>query len=122
MKSKIKIIGLLILVMFLFSCASIQESWNKLTPQEKSRIILNDMQEHLGSLFDTGKSYVVLHPEYQNKWKNDIIPAFSVTNRALASAIMLSKIGTTSPDEVYAQIQPLINTVSSLLFSIGAVK
>jgi hypothetical protein len=103
----------------LSSCATIQESWDNLTPDEKARVIVNDLQQQLNQAFDTSKAYVALHPEYQAKWQGEIVPAFDVANEAMENVILLAQGGDITPDEVYEQIQPLLNKILALLASIG---
>ena len=112
----------LVLLACLVSCAGIQEKWNVLTPDEKARIIVSDIQAQLNTLFDTSKAYVIANPKYQEKWRTQIIPAFDLTNESLASAMILAKAGKITPDQVYAQVQPILNSLITLLVSIGAVK
>jgi enamine deaminase RidA (YjgF/YER057c/UK114 family) len=104
----------------LAGCASIQESWDRLTPDQKARVIVNDLQQQLDQAFDTSKAYVALHPEYQATWQNEVVPAFDVANEAMKNVITLAQNGDITPDEVYEQIQPLLNKILALLASIGA--
>jgi hypothetical protein len=122
-KSAKVILTIFMLTFLIFiGCAGIQEKWNALTPDEKARVVLNDLQSQLNTLFDTGKAYITANPQYQNKWKTQIVPAFDVANKSLASAMTLAKSGQLTPDQVYAQVQPVINSVINLLVSIGAAK
>ncbi len=113
---------LLLTLFILGGCATVQESWNKLTPDQKARVVINDLQSQLDTLFNTGKTYVTSNPQYQDKWKKQIVPAFDVANKGLRSATELAKTGQITPDQVYAQIQPLINSTINLLISIGGAK
>lgn len=106
----------------LFGCAGIQDKWNALSADEKARIVINDLQGQLNTLFDTSRAYVTANPKYQVDWKTKIVPAFDVANKSLLSAMTLAKSGQITPDQVYAQIQPVMNSVINLLVSIGAVK
>jgi len=119
---KIRFIIPILLILTLVACAGVQEKWNTLTPDEKARVVISDIQAQLNTLFDTGKAYIMANPKYQEKWKKEIIPSFDVANKALASAMILAKAEKITPDQVYSQIQPLLNSVIALLVSIGAVK
>ena len=122
MKRRIKLFLVMVILMSLVACTGIQEKWNALTPDEKARIVVNDIQAQLNTLFDTGKAYVVANPQYQEKWRTQVIPAFDLANKTIASATILAKAGKITPDQVYAQVQPVLNSVIALLVSIGAVK
>lgn len=120
---KVQIIWLVVVVSFLMvGCAGIQEKWNALSSDEKARIILNDLQSQLNTVFDVGKAFVASNPQYKDKWKTQIVPAFDVANNSLLSAMNLVKTGQLTPDQAYSQVQPVINSVINLLISIGAVK
>jgi len=123
MKRKISLFLVMAVMMaMVVSCTGVQEKWNALTPDEKARVVVSDIQAQLNTLFDTGKAYVTANPKYQEKWKGQIVPAFDVANKALASSMILAKAGKITPDQVYAQVQPVLNSVITLLVSIGAVK
>ena len=122
MKRQVKLFMVMVVLLSLVACAGVQEKWNALTPDEKARVVVSDIQSQLNTLFDTGKAYVVANPKYQEKWRGQIIPAFDLANKTLASATILAKAGKITPDQVYAQVQPMLNSVIGLLVSIGAVK
>jgi hypothetical protein len=119
---KFKLLAVLAMVVLLVGCVGIQEKWTALTPDEKGRVVLNDLQTQLNTLFDTGKAFVIVNPKHQETWKGQIVPAFDAANKALRASIELSKTKPITPEQAYAQIQPLINSVITLLVSIGAVK
>lgn len=116
------VLPMLLILTFLVSCVGIQEKWNALTPDQKARVVVNDLQNQLNTLFDTGKAYITANPQYQDKWKKQIVPAFDVANKSLLSAMNLAKSGQITPDQVYSQVQPVLNSVINLLVSIGAAK
>jgi len=119
---KKKLLILLPIILALVACAGVQEKWNKLTPDEKARIIIGDFQGQLDNLFDQGKAYVVAHPDKQELWKTKAIPAFSVANQSLASVITLGKTKPLTPDQVYAVVQANVNAVVTLLTQMGVIK
>jgi hypothetical protein len=119
---KFKILAVVVLALMLVACAGIQEKWTALSPDEKGRVVLNDLQTQLSTLFDTGKAFVIANPKHQETWRGEIVPAFDAANKALKASIELSKTKPITPEQAYAQIQPLINSVITLLVSIGAVK
>jgi len=119
---KRKIFIPIMLAMFLISCATIQDQWNKLTPDEKARIIINDLQTQLSNLWDVGKAYVEANPKYLDEWKNKIVPMFDTANKNIKVAITLSKLNQITPDMVYENIQPAINSIIVMLVQIGAIK
>lgn len=106
----------LIVMLFLASaCASIQQQWDKLTPDEKARVVIADMQKQLNTLFDTGKQYVTLHPEAKETWQTKAVPAFDLANKALAATIKISSTQGITPDEIYQVVTPLIDKVLQIL-------
>ena len=122
---KRKLVVMLLGIMLLASlvdCAGIQAKWDLLTPDEKARVIISDLQGQLTNAFDHGKAYVATKPELQARWKSEIIPSFDVANKALASVILVGKTKPLTPEFVYAQVQGQVNNVINLLIQIGAVK
>ena len=120
MKRKV-LVGLLGL-MLLVSCAGLQAKWAALTPDEKARIVISDLQGQLDNGFTQGKAYVIANPKYQDVWKSKIVPAFSVANQSLASVITLGKTKPLTPEFVYAQAQVQVTNVLNLLIQLGAIK
>lgn len=120
--SAFRFLAVFLILVFAVGCAGVSEKWDTLTPAEQSRIILDGMQSQLDNLFDTGKAYVVLHPEYSDTWKTKIAPAFSAANKSIAAAIKLSMSENITPAQVYETVQPLISEVINLLKSIGIIK
>ena len=119
---KFRFIVIPLLVVLLLGCAGLQEKWNALTPDQKARIIINDIQGQLNNAFATGKAYVTAKPEYQEKWKTQIVPAFDVANKSLASVIAIGKTKPITPEFVYAQVMQNVTNVLNLLIQIGAIK
>ena len=111
-----------ILLATLVSCVELQEKWRALTPDQKAQVIIGDIQGQLTNAFNTGKAYIATKPEYQEKWKTQIVPAFDIANKALASVIVLGKTKPLTPEFVYAQVQPQVTNVVNLLILIGAIK
>jgi len=112
----------IILCFLLAGCATLQQKWGALTPNEKARIIIGDIQGQLDNLFTTGKDYVATNPKYQDKWKKEIVPAFSVANQSLASVILLGKTKPLAPEFVYTTVQNNVTIIHNLLVQIGAIK
>jgi hypothetical protein len=112
----------IILCFLLAGCATLQQKWGALTPNEKARIIIGDIQGQLDNLFIIGKDYVTTNPKYQDKWKKEIVPAFSVANQSLASIILLGKTKPLTPEFVYTTIQNNVTIICNLLIQIGAIK
>jgi len=104
-----------ILLVLMVGCAS----WRLLTPDEKARASIDLMQTQLEEMFDTSKAYVDLHPEYVDKWKAEIVPAFDVANKTLADVAYLARTQDMTVAEVRAIIQPLINRIIFFLGQVG---
>ena len=106
----------------LVACAGIQAKWNALTPDQKARVVISDLQGQLNGLFDQGKAYVAAKPQHQALWKSQIVPAIDQANKAIKTVIDLGKIKTLTPDYVYLTINPRIAGVVAWLVQIGAIK
>jgi hypothetical protein len=120
MKTKICIIAAVIMV--LAGCASVadlQTAWNKLTPNDKARIVVGGFQDQLNNLFDIGKGYVASHPEKATEWKTKVIPAFDTANKGLRGYIVAIGMGTATPEAIFKEIPPLIVSVVTLLQTMG---
>jgi hypothetical protein len=116
-------VGLSLLICLIFiACAGVQEKWNSLTPDQKARVIVNDLQGQLNNLFDQGKVYVATKPEHQVLWKTNIVPAFDQANKSIKTIIDLGKNKTLTPEYVYSIINPRIVEVVAYLVKIGAIK
>lgn len=104
-----------LLLVLMVGCAH----WDALTPDEKARATVDLMQTQLEEMFDQSKLYVDAHPEYLEKWKTEIVPAFDVANKTLLDVINLAKTKDMTASEVRAIVQPLINRVVFFLGQIG---
>jgi len=96
----------MIVLMSLVACATTQEKWNKLTPNEKARIVIGDIQGQLNGAFDSAKLQIGYKPE----WKTKVVPAFDVANKALAD------VG------VDAMVQNQVSNVLNLCVQLGWIK
>ena len=110
-------IYLVMVLMMVVGCVSTQ--WNNLTTDQKARIIGGGMQTQLSNLFDTGKAYVTANPQSQEVWKTKAIPAFDVANKTLLEGLKSAKSGTISPEDIIGKVQPLIDSLRSLLTAMG---
>ena len=117
---------LFVLVVFMAGCASfgaymadLQSKWNKLTPNEKALIVVGGFQDQLSTLFATGKSYVAANPAKTEEWKTSVVPAFDTANRALKNYIILIGQGKCTPELVFKEIPPLVQSVITLLQAMG---
>ena len=119
---KFKFLAVLVMVLLLVGCAGIQAKWGALTPDEKARVVISDLQGQLDNAFTQGKTYVAAKPELQAQWKAKIIPAFDVANKVLASVILVGKTKPLTPEFVYAQAQAQVTNVLNLLIQLGAIK
>ena len=115
-------ISLLLILLFLFACTTVQTDYNKLTLDEKVRFKIGVAQSQLETLFDSGKSYVNIHPEYQVTWKTKVIPAFDTANKTLRTIILMEQQGTITPETIDSQMNPLIDSITNLLLGIGWIK
>lgn len=105
----------LFLLIFVVGCAA----WSTLTRDEKARAVVDLMQTQLEEMFDQSKAYLDLHPEYQDKWKTEIVPAFDVANKTLADVAHLAKSQPMTAAQIRAVVEPLIGRIICLLGQIG---
>lgn len=117
-----KKILILMFIPLLLSCASIQERWNSLSPDEKARIIVSDLQSQLETLFDKGKSYVQNNPQYLPVWKEKIVPTFDLANDTLKRVIFIIRTKGMGPSDIYQTVQPYLDKIIAYLIEIGAIK
>lgn len=109
---------MVVLLMFLVSCASMKDRWDNLTPQEQAQIVLNGLQDQLNLWFDAGKSFVATDPiKYKQEWKTKIVPLFDVANQAIKDAVVYKK----SPGQVYSEVSPTVEKAVTALRSWGVV-
>jgi len=108
----------MIVLMSLVACATTQEKWNKLTPNEKARIVIGDIQGQLNGAFDSAKLQIGYKPE----WKTKVVPAFDVANKALADVIQIGKTKPLDPAMVYAMVQNQVSNVLNLCVQLGWIK
>jgi len=120
-KRAVLVLILIITVGALIGCSNLAQKWGTLTSDQKARVVLADLQSQLTNLFDTGEKYVLAHPEKRALWIEKVVPAFKVANDALKVSINLAKQGNITPSKVYAEIQPLIDSVQNLLVALGAI-
>ena len=112
---------IVVTLLILASCgATVQQQWNKLTPDERGRIVLSGVQEQLRIMWDSGQAYVRSNPQYAEEWTRKIVPAFSTANQAVIMYIGMVSGGTMTAETVLTKIEPLIKAISDLLKGIGA--
>lgn len=120
---KMKVASIVLVLFLVAGCAmtqqEIQDGWNKLTPNEKARIIVGGFQDSAESLFDTGLAYVTANPQHKPAWQQKAVPAFDTANQAIMVAINLCAAGGATPDGVYKSIGPLIQTIVGILRLMG---
>ncbi len=109
------------IILIVSGCASTKASWDKLTPDEQARVVVSGMQKQLDTLFEVGLDYVVVHPQYKDKWWKEILPAFDKANKMLRTIEEAARLGTMTPERALSQAGPLIQAVNNMLVSIGAI-
>ena len=78
---------MLIMMVSLLACATLQQKWDKATDDEKARITISQTQKSLKTAFVTSKAFVDANQKYQAEWKTKIIPMFDATNKILKDLI-----------------------------------
>lgn len=117
---KLKIGPILLVLLFLISCTSFQEKWNKLTPDEQARIVIKGFQRQVTNLLVSTEAYVKANPKYSDTWKNKILPSAELVKKSLDTLVDLKMTPKLTPDLVYQRVQPLINDLILLIGQIGA--
>ncbi len=109
-----------ILLASLIGCATLQQKWDKATDDERARIVLSQTQKSLKNLFNVGKAFVELKPQYITEWKEKVNPAFDVANKVLADLIAKGKRGEKlSYIDVIAAIGAKVSDIEKLLVAWG---
>ena len=111
----------LLLMVFCLGCTGIQEKWDLLTPDEKARVVIGDIQDQLDIMFDQAKIYFDAHPEHESVWVNDIVPAFKVANETIADVMALAQAEEITPQLVYSRISPFIAKIVNLVAKYGLI-
>lgn len=125
MRKKVSMAAVVLMTMFLLASCSmfqqqtIQESWNKLTPDEQARVVVGGLQKNLNQKFDEGKAIVVANPQHQALWKGQIVPAFDKANKTLKSVSDLAQAGKITPEGVYAKFKPDLDALILLALQLG---
>ena len=119
MRRSRQFIVIFMMLALVMACASLQEKWNKLTPNEQARVIVNGFQKTLSSLFDTGKAYVTANPSKQVIWKTKAIPAFDAANQAIFLGIQACIEGKGLPSKMYDSIGPAMKAIDDILLLMG---
>jgi len=114
-----KVVIVILAVLLVASCASLQDKWNKLTPNEQARIIVGGFQKTLSSLFDTGKAYVTANPSKLTIWKTKAVPAFDAANQAIFLGIQACIEGKGLPSKMYDSIGPAMKAIDDILLLMG---
>lgn len=115
MKRKLSVLVFLLMIV-LIGCAGNQAN---LTPDETARVAIASIQRQLDTTFDSAKLYVELKPQYQEKWKKEIIPAFDAANKTLKIVIDMNQIQAMTAEEVRDYVKEQMNLVLILLNEIG---
>ncbi len=79
---KLSAIMIMVLVV-LVACATLQQQWDKATPQEKSRLAISQFQLSLKSALDGGGVFVDANPKYRQVWKDKGLATAKVVNGLL---------------------------------------
>ena len=112
----------ILLVLMLVACATTQEKWKALTPDEQARIVIDDLQGQIDNAWSGCKAYVDANPKYHDQWIKTINPAFSAANKALASVMAIGKTKPITPAFVYEQVQKQLTNALTLATQIGWIK
>jgi len=112
----------LLLIVFLSGCAffqTVQEKWDKMTPDEQARVVLSGLQKQLGTKFDEAKAIVDANPAYKPIWKGKVLPAFDKANLTLAKIQGMAMKWPITPEQVYAEFKPDLDKLILYLLELG---
>ena len=84
---------ILLVIVFLISCSTLQQKYKALSEDEKARLHVSALQDSLSVSFDSAKIYVTAHPEKQIEWKTKIVPMFDIANKVLRDIILEGSTG-----------------------------
>ena len=111
---------IVVTLLILASCgATVQQQWNKLTPDEKGRIVLGGIQDQLKTLWTTGQGYVKDNPQYAERWTKEIVPAFSAANQSVALYVGMVSGGSMTAEGALIKMEPILVELKKLLTAIG---
>lgn len=105
----------LLILLGMVSCATLQDTWNKATPQERTRIVVSDLQATLKASLIVGGAYVRAHPEKQGIWKQKVLPIAELANKKL----LVAGTQVTSWEQATAEIGPLLMEINTLILNWG---
>jgi hypothetical protein len=88
MRKKSLFLVLVLMWVMMAACATLQEKWNKATPQEKSRITISQFQMSVKEMLDAGGLFVDQNPTYRPQWKEKVLPIFKTVNGILDQFIL----------------------------------
>lgn len=111
-----------ILLILLVGCVGLQQKWEQLTPDQKARVILADMQGQLRNMFESGKRYVEANPDKRPMWEKQVLPAIEGANKAIGQMIAAGATATLTPDRIYHHCQALIDIAADLMLKMGVTK
>jgi hypothetical protein len=110
-----RVILLILAAVMLMGCSGLKTNWDSLPESDQAKIVLGTLQKSLNMWFDAGASFVVTHPEYADKWKNEILPGFDLANTAIKDAAVYQK----SPASIYSEVSPTITKITEALSAWG---
>lgn len=117
------VFAVLALCSFCVSCGgNLAAQWGKLTLDEKSRVVLDGMQDQLDTSWKTGMDYVKKNPQYSQTWVTEITPAFSTANKKLAEYMGLVSAGTKTPVQALTEMEPFLGKITELMKKIGIIE
>ena len=90
-----------ILMFMIMGCVGLQQKWEQLTPDEKARVILADMQGQLKNMFEVGKAYVESNPDKRGLWQKNGLPAIEAANMAIGKLLAAGATEKLTPDQIY---------------------
>jgi len=111
----VKLLVLVVLLGVLAGCATLKDTWNKATPQERTRIIVSDLQATLKASLIVGGAYVKAHPEKQGIWKQKALPIAELVNKKL----LVAGTQITSWEQVTTEVGPLLLEINTLILNWG---
>lgn len=113
---------IVVLLIFMVGCAGLMEKWKALTPDQKARVTIDFLQDQLDGHLEMSIAYVRAHPELEERWKAEGVPAFDLANKAIKDVIDLGQEEELTPEIVKAKVVPLINRIISFMVKVGIME
>jgi hypothetical protein len=119
---KSRFVVLLLLLVFLTSCAmlkSAREQLGLMTDQEKALVYLKGVQDVISLNVTESKKWVDNHPEHKQAYIKYALPALDKGNKTVKALTLLVQHGKVTAAWVSTEVAPLLLNIATYLLDIG---